>query len=984
MGAVSSLQQQQQQNTTVTRLDTITNNDLRKSRNFASTIKKRFSSKKSRRFLKQLDYNKILRDFLFSWSTDNLIQLINDYETNSILKEFYLQSELSRPLITSVSQDLRRLYETSETADVYLEFKGQKFPVHKSVVCARCPLFRELLGKIYTLNTIVPIEIDIAEITTDLFTHLLSFLYSGELNKSFDDEDYKNLFKSLAKHVPNDLEFDLKYLLDTGLYSDVKLIFKNSLLSTSNSNLKLSNSSSSSNCTNSTFNNLNFLNSTKNLTYNSTASQSPTKRQQLNDKQQSIDEHFKCAACSSQTEYSCHAVVLASRSRFFRNLILKYQAKNLNQTECINASKQNIRIVLDECHIQKRYINIILNVIYCDGTNILNLLPNCVCKCTPSSSFYNLDNTQQDSFNSNAFTSTITNLTTSTIFQTISNSITSSDSAIRSDHFINELIDLFVIGKFLELDSLIAICENLLVDAINLDTVQKLLEWSERNGSEFLRRQCVCFLREEFTTIATSQLLVQLNENQLIELIKSDFLQASEYEVMCSIIRWIEFKLDQQKNETKGLRDPFKDAFKDTNKDLKLKDEIKEFCLNSSLNSNHSTVSSSNNLSFNYNLIANSNQQNLKKMKRLNEEDEDLDRLKELISPFLKYLRIAHILPLENEVLKNALKNELITTLPPYMLNDDQTLSYERGIMAWINLENRANFVKPRLFQPFYEEARSLLEERLTRCEEINFNNKISIKKSFNMPDNLYMVNDSLSTSLNNKLILNDNTLNDGLNNSTISSTATRENENPFSLVDLDLNADRTMIKNLKEKFLINKLQIQLDYLDKETKNVIRQKSTEIYLRILPTIRQLNLEEKYEILIYIQLKVLREHNLSDEMLFIFEQEGGGQDSIETKENYQLNLNLRRRSLKSRKFSVNSIDFENYLNYDSIDSTELNNQKDTQVENNESNSQDASDQDKNQANYQPKSDNQDANQINNLIKYDDNTVDKSEISLDVFI
>lgn len=917
--------------TSLTRSNTITSADLgnqssRKNRKLTSTIKKRFS-KRNRR----LDYSKIIKEFLKTWSTDNLIQLINDYEASCLVREFYLQSEQSRPIISNVSQDLRKLYDNADASDVYIQFKDQNFPVHKSILCARCPLFREILGKIYTFKAVVPIQIDLPEIiTTEMFSNLLRFLYSGEIDydANYNELNFKNLFKSLSKHVPNDLEFDLKRLLDTGIYSDVKIVFKNSSNS-SNVSYGMTNFSN-----NSTYN----LN-TVNRSPNSCMPNSPIK----SFKPVNTNETVTCPACSNQSEYSCHAALLAARSRFFRNLILKYQAKNSlkNENQTINASKQSIRIVLDEGYIQKRYINVVLNSIYYDlnSTDFLNLLPNCVCKCAnnlstnlsssfSSNSHFNTDhiapdlssnNSNATNTSSNTSNNTFSNTISSTIFQTISNTISSTDQTStinKPENFINELIDLFVIGKFLELDQLISICETLLVEAINLDTVLRILDWSERsNGSAFVRRQALCFLREEFSTIATSELLFKLNKSQFIELIKSDFLQASEYEVMRSILRWVEFDLT-------GL------TTGQFNRRIKESKELKELNLsqNNSCNFNHtdnlirlSDLTSLNNDPTN---LAN-NQPNIHYFNpQTAKRQSNLEDLRAVINPLFdhlfRYCRIGHILPLENDFLKNILKNDLISNLPTYMMNADQTdLNYERSIMEWINLENRPSFVKPRFFQPFYEEAKAFLDERLARCEEINFNGKISVKKhQLNMPDNLYMVDESFNDEFRNLNCSNCN--------------LPQLNRNLMNFVDLDLNADRTMIRNLKERLLPNGLQIDFDYLDKETKSLIKQKSTENYLKILSSIRTLNLKEKYEILIYIQLKVLRENNLLDEMLFIFEQDEEDQQSSLKDASYKmkrdanppqpssetnLTLNLRRKNSKRRKFSLNSTDLENYFDLD---------------------------------------------------------------------
>lgn len=53
-----------------------------------------------------------------------------------------------------------------------------------------------------------------------------------------------------------------------------------------------------------------------------------------------------------------------------------------------------------------------------------------------------------------------------------------------------------------------------------------MLRWSSQpHGSQWVYRQAIHFMREEFMTVASSPVLFQLDKTHLIDVIKSDFLQ---------------------------------------------------------------------------------------------------------------------------------------------------------------------------------------------------------------------------------------------------------------------------------------------------------------------------------------------------------------------------------------------------------------------------------------------------------------------------
>src|SRR5699024_4395918 len=133
--------------------------------------------------------------------------------------------------------------------------------------------------------------------------------------------------------------------------------------------------------------------------------------------------------------------------------------------------------------------------------------------------------------------------------------------------------------------------------------------------------------------------------------------------------------------------------------------------------------------------------------KSLRKKELDDGKLHELISELISLIRIGHILPIDSEYLVSIAKRGFIDTLPPYMIADDNSLPINRGLTAWFRTRSPAGtFRRPRLFTPYYEECKLILEERLGHCipSDDNFDsltallNKRTLPAS--IPDALYMV----------------------------------------------------------------------------------------------------------------------------------------------------------------------------------------------------------------------------------------------------
>lgn len=77
-----------------------------------------------------------------------------------------------------------------------------------------------------------------------------------------------------------------------------------------------------------------------------------------------------------------------------------------------------------------------------------------------------------------------------------------------------------------------------------INNLQIIYRWgSLPHGSAWVHRQARHFLREEFSQVANSPVLYQLDKVHLIDCLKSNFLQASELEVLQAVLKWGEHEL---------------------------------------------------------------------------------------------------------------------------------------------------------------------------------------------------------------------------------------------------------------------------------------------------------------------------------------------------------------------------------------------------------------------------------------------------------
>ncbi|XP_072895251.1 BTB/POZ domain-containing protein 7 [Hemitrygon akajei] len=344
-----------------------------------------------------------------------------------------------------------------------------------------------------------------------------------------------------------------------------------------------------------------------------------------------------------------HKAVLSARSPFFRNLL---QRRIRTGEEITDRTLQTpTRIVLDESIIPKKYAKVILHCMYTDLVDL-----SLVLHCNPSVG--SLSEVQA--------------------------MVAGKGNMSRAE----EAMELYHIALFLEFNMLAQGCEDIVAESISLDTLISILSWSSQPyGSKWVYRQAINFLCEEFTSVMISDVFFELSMDYLSVVLQSDYLQASEQDILKYMNKWGEHQLIKQMAE----REP--------------------------------------NL-----LSGTAHSVNKRGVKR---RDLDIEELKEILSPVLPHIRIDHILPTNSEVLNDAMKRGLISTPPSDMLP-----TAEGGKShAWLRQKNSGIYVKPRLFAPYVEEAKTVLDEMMVEQTDLV---RLRMVRMSNVPDTLYMVNSAV------------------------------------------------------------------------------------------------------------------------------------------------------------------------------------------------------------------------------------------------
>lgn len=275
-------------------------------------IRKRLTRGKA--IFRSHDHAKMLRDLLHTWSYQEIVALVEHYKMLISLKDSLTQSNLIRPHVQPLKNDMLDLLQKQFCTDVTLVFNGVKFPAHKAILSSRCTYFQELFLEIeQNSNGEIPVNIPVDGITEEMFKTLLQYLYTGDFPNQ--TSGHLDMLMHLGEEfgTPNVLEQDLKTLLYSGQHADMMLVFQgHHYPDIVKDNLELS---------------------------------------------------------ETNFEVPCHRAILCARSSYFRSLILN---KELNLPVCDDTGC--IRVVIDERILPQQYARVVLQCMYTDSFDLSSVV----------------------------------------------------------------------------------------------------------------------------------------------------------------------------------------------------------------------------------------------------------------------------------------------------------------------------------------------------------------------------------------------------------------------------------------------------------------------------------------------------------------------------------------------------------------------------------------------------------------------------------
>ena len=115
---------------------------------------------------------------------------------------------------------------------------------------------------------------------------------------------------------------------------------------------------------------------------------------------------------------------------------------------------------------------------------------------------------------------------------------------------VKDSMELYQIGRFLDLDILSQNCEDAIVQRLNQTNLADVLDWSgQPYGSPWVNRQAHQFLLEDFAHIPLSPSLERISKETLRSVLTSDLVQASEAELLSAVIKWGELAVARRQVE---------------------------------------------------------------------------------------------------------------------------------------------------------------------------------------------------------------------------------------------------------------------------------------------------------------------------------------------------------------------------------------------------------------------------------------------------
>ncbi|CAJ0589402.1 unnamed protein product [Cylicocyclus nassatus] len=114
---------------------------------------------------------------------------------------------------------------------------------------------------------------------------------------------------------------------------------------------------------------------------------------------------------------------------------------------------------------------------------------------------------------------------------------------------LHHAIQLIQIAKFFTLEKLVQLCEDVIVSSLCNESCVSILSWAVDGGSQYVAQRAQSFLESEFAQIASTHCLFDISRDSLKTCVQSQFIQATEVELLEAVMRWGEHELLRRMEE---------------------------------------------------------------------------------------------------------------------------------------------------------------------------------------------------------------------------------------------------------------------------------------------------------------------------------------------------------------------------------------------------------------------------------------------------
>ncbi|XP_026683786.1 LOW QUALITY PROTEIN: BTB/POZ domain-containing protein 7-like [Diaphorina citri] len=669
-----------------------------------ATLRKKLIRK--RRSSKASDHGRVIRELISEWTPLEVSALLEEYEALQALKDLSVQAELARPPAATYKQDLATLYEYKYCTDLDLIFRGSCFPIHRAILSARCPFFRNLLSEypgrcMSTVLSIAFFNFAGISVTKEIrkklaagVNMLSNTFYSLSWNQSLNSNyDYNSTHKMAWSIYHYGLAI---VMVVTGSINTLSTKWADYLEAVgADGKLRKFDHPFFQSCSM-------FLGELLCLlAFKAIYSYYVYKQDTLADVRELVRGNRNFSPLLFIPPAMCDMV---ATSLMYIGLNLTYPSSfQMLRGDMLIVMAQIItavQMIYEEKYVTKLDIPALQAVGWEGffGLVILGALQIPFYYIYVGKPFAdNARGTLED------FPDAFVQLSNNhlLIFSVLGSNGIVSDRKILGEvealthtgrirpSALEEAMELYQIGRFLELDIVAQGCEDLILEHLTLESLPTVLRWgSQPHGSPWVGRQARHFLREEFSAVASSPVLFQLDKKHLIEALQSDFLLASELDVLSAVLKWGENQLVRRIED----REP--------------------------------------------NLVS----QTAHSVSRKGIKKRDLNdvELRELLSELLPLVRMDHVIPQNSDILCQAIRRGLVSTPPSHMMGNDNRDLLPR-VNAWVRTPNAQGlFVRPRLFQPYYDEIKALLEDQMV--QELDLMRYRRTCYVPDIPDTLYMI----------------------------------------------------------------------------------------------------------------------------------------------------------------------------------------------------------------------------------------------------